>query len=204
MQQFVVVLLKMESPQTEWPDQFFHVVPTGAGKCCLSGCLFKTKHCRLQLPFRDLVHVLYTVYIQRLMFIMYNEKKGKCISSHICFLSLYLSSWGDKENKGTCRLCPLITFGVPVCKMLMFSALISTATVDLCILSGCFDVSKRLTCCRSWFSFTGQLFSYAGLPPACTVQCPGTGLLGLRALQSYIHSQTHTLQQPHSGARAAF
>lgn len=47
MQQFVVVLLKMESPQTEWPDQFFHVVPTGAGKCCLSGCLFKTKHCRL-------------------------------------------------------------------------------------------------------------------------------------------------------------
>lgn len=40
MQQFVVVLLKMESPQTEWPDQFFHVVPTGAGNSvCLDAFL---------------------------------------------------------------------------------------------------------------------------------------------------------------------
>lgn len=123
---------------------------------------------------------------------MYNEKKSKWIFSHICFLSLYLSCWGDKENKWTCRLCPLITFGVAGCKMLMFSALISTATVDLCILSGCFDVSKRLTCCRSWFSFTGQLFSYAGLAPACTVpRHRPAGPQGTSVLYSQL--DTHTV-----------
>lgn len=52
-----------------------------------------------------------------------------------------------------------------VCETLLCLALIYTATVDLCILSGLFDVWERLSCCRPRFF----LWHWA----ACQLSRPG-------------------------------
>lgn len=196
MQQFVASLLKMESPKIKWPG---HCLQCGSFRCWKTQFVWRPfqerKPFRLYLCHTTPFDVSLTVVsTQRSMLITYDEKIDNCSFFPPLFWFSMLINWMIKQTIALLISAALITFGVAVWELLTCATLICAATVDLCILSNCFDVFERWSCRLSWISFfflcDGRLlFNFLGLVPSLCGTVSSHSLHALRVLESYFHSQ---------------